>query len=296
VKFLSVAVAFALVGTFVSAQSSASPKAVLEELATSSSPEIVTRHLPLSVLQKLDKLPAAQKTAILQKLSLQKNLEREGVTLQRTEDGDGWEIVTKKGGLEGTIHVKPPLIAGPDALVPLEFHHDGDTTTLLVSMKLEDGDWRIVNFGPWQNTSIERIFMQEESRDSDGASESSAAATLRTLNTALVTYITTYPQVGYPVSVAQMSGRESQQPSPDHAQLLDPAFLSGPLIRNGYEFNYVLLNTGTGTAGAEGRYRITAVPVQYGKSTIKSFFTDQTCVLRFTTENRPATENDEPLR
>jgi hypothetical protein len=36
--------------------------------------------------------------------------------------------------------------------------------------------------------------------------------------------------------------------------------------------------------------------VEYGKTGSRSFFTDQTGVLRFTTENRPAHEKDEPLQ
>jgi type IV pilus assembly protein PilA len=285
---------FAFVFPLAAAQTSSPPQVVLEDLATSDSPDTIVLHLPVSVLQKLDKLPATDRAAVLEKLSLRKNLEREGVTLRRTEEGNGWEIVNKKGGIEATMTLKPPFIAGPDALVPIELHHEQETVTLLVSMKLEDGDWRVTDFGPWRHTSVEGIFLQEESRSGAGPSESAAASTLRTLNTALVTYSSTYPQVGYPANLAQMSGRESQQPSPDHALLLDSAFLSEPLIRNGYEFHYVLLNSGA--ADSEARYQITATPVQYGKNTAESFFTDQTAVLRFTTENRPANENDEPLR
>jgi oxalate decarboxylase/phosphoglucose isomerase-like protein (cupin superfamily) len=94
--------------------------------------------------------------------------------------------------------------------------------------------------------------------------------------------------------MAQLAGGETQQPSPDHAMLLDLAFSTEPLVRNGYEFRYTLINAGN-LEGTEGRYQITATPVEFGKTGSRSFFTDQTAVLRFTTENRPSNADDPPL-
>ena len=109
---------------------------------------------------------------------------------------------------------------------------------------------------------------------------------LRMLNTSLVTYSTTYPEVGYPANLKALSGEENQQPSPEHATLIDPGFLKEPAIKNGYEFRY----TRIGISG----YQITATPQQYDQGQ-ESFFTDETAVIRFTKESRPATANDPPL-
>jgi hypothetical protein len=151
-------------------------------------------------------------------------------------------------------------------------------------MRYEANEWRLAEVGEWRGTDVESELLPK-----GAATEvhgSSAASMLRTLNTAIITYASTYPDVGYPNSLAALSGQANQEPAPHHAMLLDPTFAQEPVIRNGYQFRYTL-------TGQE-HYQITATPVQQNDG-LESFFTDETAVIRATKETRPATASDPPL-
>ena len=152
-------------------------------------------------------------------------------------------------------------------------------------MRFEDGEWRVHQAGQWQKRDLEEVFLpKEEPREqSPGAA---AASTLRMLNTAMVTYITAYPDQGCPASLQVLSGRENQEATQDHAMLLDQNFLQEPVVKNGYEFRYLRID--------KEHYQITATPVQWGEGA-RSFFTDETAVIRATAESRPANASDPPL-
>jgi hypothetical protein len=110
---------------------------------------------------------------------------------------------------------------------------------------------------------------------------------MRTIVTNLIAYSTSYPDVGYPERLQALSGPPDAEPSAEHAMLMDPSFWEDPPIHDGYEFHY--------TRVAPDDFRLTAVPVEYGKTGTLSFFTDATGVIRSTAENRTPNENDQPL-
>jgi type IV pilus assembly protein PilA len=155
---------------------------------------------------------------------------------------------------------------------------------MMVGMRYEGNQWRVMEVGEWRGTEVESEFLPKTNELN--SIESAAAATLRTLNTALVTYATTYPEQGYAPSLQDLSGQSDQEPAPDHARLIDSAFLQEPAIKNGYEFRYA-------RSGRE-HYQITATPVQPGAG-LPSFFSDETSIIRSTAEARPANANDPPL-
>jgi hypothetical protein len=65
-------------------------------------------------------------------------------------------------------------------------------------------------------------------------------------------------------------------------------------IEMGYVFDYYgeLLGKGSHGCGVAQRYEVTARPAVFGKTGRRSFFVDQTHVIRFTSENRSATASD----
>ena len=91
---------------------------------------------------------------------------------------------------------------------------------------------------------------------------------------------------------------EGKQPNQSSADLVDEV-LSGQVngtattfTKNGYRFTYT---PGAAGFGQIATYTITAQPLEYGVSGLRSFFTDQSAVLRSTDENRVATERDNPI-
>jgi type IV pilus assembly protein PilA len=103
------------------------------------------------------------------------------------------------------------------------------------------------------------------------ANEASAVGSLRTVNTACVTYSTTYPQTGYPSSLSSLGPSTSATSSA--ADLIDSVLASG--TKSGYTFTFTA-GTGTPSTG----YSITADPTSRGTSGQRGFYTDQSGVIR----------------
>jgi len=106
--------------------------------------------------------------------------------------------------------------------------------------------------------------------------ESSPVGSLRTINTAEVTYYSEYPTRGYSATLAQLgSPAPGVQPGPEAAGFIDSVLASGQ--KSGYRFTYV-----AGPAGEQGlivAYTVRADPVTPGSGE-RSFFTDETGVIR----------------
>lgn len=130
------------------------------------------------------------------------------------------------------------------------------------------------------------------------ANEASATSILRTINTAEVVFAATYER-GFTEGLNRLGEPSSGQSTIDNADLLDPV-LAGrvqggsnvEITRNGYRFTYT---PGSTEFGSIDRYSLTARPLQYGVTGTRSFYTDETAVLRATREDRPADVNDPPI-
>jgi hypothetical protein len=104
--------------------------------------------------------------------------------------------------------------------------------------------------------------------------EASAVAALRQVSTVVTAY--EKREGGYPVSIEQVSGQ------------------AGGAFADAREEGY-FLSYHSGKPGADGNihsFILLARPAYYG---YRNFYVDQTGVIRFTTENRPATKTDPPI-
>ncbi|MFI5096348.1 MAG: prepilin-type N-terminal cleavage/methylation domain-containing protein [Candidatus Acidiferrales bacterium] len=111
-------------------------------------------------------------------------------------------------------------------------------------------------------------------RSKMAANEASAVASLRTINTAEVTYNNTYP--GLFGSLAQIGPADatcSAGPVVGHACLID--FLLSQGTKSGYTF------VATGSALNVGTFTNSAVPVTQGSTGTRSFCSDQNLVLYY---------------
>jgi len=121
------------------------------------------------------------------------------------------------------------------------------------------------------------------------ADEAAAVGSLRTLNTACVTYSTVYG--GFPPSLDALGGEgPSAAPSSTAAQLIDQVLQSG--IKNGYNFTFSASTPDS--AGKINYYIINANPVTPGTTGLRYFFTDQSGIIRADTGG-PATEYSTPI-
>jgi len=130
------------------------------------------------------------------------------------------------------------------------------------------------------------------------ANETSAQASLRVIDTAALSYSERYSN-GFPPSLLAMDGVDAGAPSCDHAQLIDSVLASGQ--KSGYVFTYTAVpdletqdRTVSAAAAANGctvagttEFAIKADPITRGTTGMRSYYVDQTNVIR-EEQNGPA--------
>jgi type IV pilus assembly protein PilA len=104
------------------------------------------------------------------------------------------------------------------------------------------------------------------------ANEASAVGSLRTINTACVTYSTTYQSAGYPTLLSQLGPTASATSS--SADLVDSVLSAG--TKSGYVFTFGAIGGNTPNTG----YSVVANPTSPGTSGQRGFYTDQSGVIR----------------
>jgi prepilin-type N-terminal cleavage/methylation domain-containing protein len=118
------------------------------------------------------------------------------------------------------------------------------------------------------------------------ANEASAVGSLRTINTACVTYSSTYG-VGFPSNLSNLG--TSGTASSTSADLIDNVLAGG--AKSGYTFTYA---AGTAAAGVVPTYTLHGDPITPGQTGQRYFFTDQSGVIRFN-PSAAATNTDTPI-
>jgi hypothetical protein len=120
--------------------------------------------------------------------------------------------------------------------------------------------------------------------------QASAVGSLRTINTAEITYAGTYG--GYsPTLTALGPPPQGEQLTAGAAGLIDEVLAGG--VKSGYQFTF-----NAGPRDAKGQitsYTVCARPTKRSDLLLPSFFTDETGVIRRTDEDRCPTLQDPPL-
>jgi type IV pilus assembly protein PilA len=115
------------------------------------------------------------------------------------------------------------------------------------------------------------------------ANESSAVASLRTINSGEITYNSTYPTVGFSPALVNLGGALGAAcvPSSTTACLIDSVLANNGnpagAGKSGYSFT-----TGTGTVGSGVivGYTVVAVPMVLNTTGVRAFCTEQDAVVR----------------
>jgi prepilin-type N-terminal cleavage/methylation domain-containing protein len=117
------------------------------------------------------------------------------------------------------------------------------------------------------------------------ANESSAAAAIRNINTAQVSYSTLFPTVGFSATLAALGGPAAACAPPTlstaaQACLIDEllsGFAAPPLVKSGYTFG---MAPGAAVGPPLVTYNVTATPISPGTSGQNMFCSDQSGVVR----------------
>jgi prepilin-type N-terminal cleavage/methylation domain-containing protein len=126
------------------------------------------------------------------------------------------------------------------------------------------------------------------------ANEASAVGSIRTINTAEVTYSASYPDCGF-TTLTSLGGSGGNASG---AGLIDSVLANG--LKSGYSFAATATGGGTGTCGAgsgtpNSTYTVVGQP-QSAQTGQRYFFSDQSGVIRYTTDGTAATASSSPLQ
>jgi type IV pilus assembly protein PilA len=124
-------------------------------------------------------------------------------------------------------------------------------------------------------------------RSKMAANEAAAVSTLRTLNTSALLYSSTFASLPPALSDLGPDATTGNAPTATGADLIDSVMAggvagaapaAGALVatKSGYTITYIPVTA----AGVTSTYGITAVPLSYNGTGFRSFFTDQTGVIR----------------
>jgi len=115
------------------------------------------------------------------------------------------------------------------------------------------------------------------------ARETAAMGAIRTIHTMQVQYYSQYGK--YASSLTEMGPPTSGAPSPAAADLIDSTLAGG--VKGGYKFS---------VTPNQGGYAINANPVNFNVDGSRTFYSDQTMVLRQNFGPEPATANSPELK
>jgi len=131
------------------------------------------------------------------------------------------------------------------------------------------------------------------------ANESSAVGSVRTVNTAMVTYAAQFPDTGYAATLDALGGQAATCAPPAVATLaaaclIDQSLSVAPYQKSGYTFTAAGAKV---NSNVNNVYTVTAVPQGVGSTGNRSFYSDQSGVIRYNLNGSAApTVNSSPLQ
>ena len=108
------------------------------------------------------------------------------------------------------------------------------------------------------------------------ANEASAVGSLRTVNTAMISYNSAFPTVGYAANLSALGGTSCNPPTSASGCLIDTQLATG--TKSGYSF--VALGSG---GPPSGTYQVVASPLTPNQTGVRYFCSFADAVVRYST-------------
>ena len=128
------------------------------------------------------------------------------------------------------------------------------------------------------------------------ANEASAVGSLRSINTAEVTYSSTFPNSGYAAALLNLGGTAAQCVAGQSGTIANSCLLD-PVLSTGTKSGYLFTATGANPAsGINTTFASTGVPVVVGTTGQRGFGSDQSGVIYYTLNGTAATNANSALQ
>jgi hypothetical protein len=148
---------------------------------------------------------------------------------------------------------------------------DANTRNVIMGLVRENGHWKLLSLGlllldlPTLGEEWDRAEIQ--------ANEKSAIASMKELANAIEKYRVAFTRLPDTLAALGPSGKAPAQA--EKAGLVSDQLAGGR--RDGYSFRYVIV--GANSSGAPAKYELAAIPAEYGRTGMRSFFRDSNGVL-----------------
>jgi len=198
-------------------------------------------------------------------------LDKPGKPRAQSEPSGNVVVFCKTSDVTTQMEIEKPELRDNLAYLPLTVKDSGDAAGLsahrvTMGMVRESGQWKILSLGLLflDLPSLEIEWDRAEIK----ANEQSAIASLKALVEAIETYRKTYTRL--PESLKALGPAAKSAPKAEAAGLVDEGLAGGR--KDGYSYRYVVV--GANTSGAPAKYEVAAIPSEYGRSGLRSFFWD----------------------
>lgn len=146
-----------------------------------------------------------------------------------------------------------------------------DSRSVVMGLVRENNQWKLLSLGLLLLDLP--TLAQEWDRQNMQTNETSAIASLKELAAAIEKYRVTYTHL--PQTLAELGPPNSGAVKGERAGLVNSDLALGR--KDGYSFRYVIV--GASDLGAPAVYELAAIPVEYGRTGMRSFFRDGSGVI-----------------
>jgi len=203
-------------------------------------------------------------------------LDKPGKPSTHGDSGGHLVVLCATNEITTQMQIDKPELRDNLAYLPLTVQDASDSAGLTVrsvtmGMVREAGQWKILSLG--------LLFLDLPSLESEWdraemkTNEQSAVAAVKTVADAIESYRKTYTRL--PDSLKVLGPPAQGAGKAETAGLLDAELAGGR--KDGYSYRYVIV--GANTSGAPAKYELAAIPAEYGRTGLRSFFYDSTGVL-----------------
>jgi hypothetical protein len=186
-------------------------------------------------------------------------------------EANGTTVYCVTPDLTTQMKIGKPELRENVAFLPFSVKDSSDTTDsslrrVTMGMVREGGQWKLLSLGL---LLLDLPSLGEEwDRAEIKSNELSAVANLKKLSASIEEYRKTYTRL--PDALVALGTGATGTAKSDRAGLLENDLAAGR--KDGYAFRFVVI--GASTSGAPAKYELAAIPVEYGRTGLHSFFLD----------------------
>ena len=251
--------------------SPADPASTLRDIlfaACSQNSTEFARALTVRNAQAFSRMTPATRTTLLKRFVL---LDKPGQPHAEIDASGNLNVFCATSDVSTQMQIGKPELRDNLAFISLTIKNsaasnEDDSHRVLMGLVREAGQWKLLSLGLLM---LDLPSLGEEwDRAEIKNNEQSAIESMKNLVEAIEAYRKTHTRL--PDSLAVLGPPPQSLPKSEKADLIGAELAEGR--KAGYSFRYVIV--GANASGAPARYELAAMPIEYGRTGLRSFFRD----------------------